>query len=83
MAKIICPNAEFTGVSASVEFVNGVGETENEHLIEWFKDRGYIVEDDKTGDPEQPATDITEDKAVEAVENIAKEDKKGGKPAKK
>lgn len=83
MAIIKCPNEAFTGVSASVEFVNGVGETENEHLIEWFKDRGYIVEDDKTGDSEQPATDITEDKAVEAVENIAKEDKKGGKPAKK
>ena len=45
MAKIICPNKEYTGVSASVSFCNGKGETEDPRLIKWFKDRGYTVID--------------------------------------
>ena len=45
MAKIICPNKEYTGVSASVSFCNGVGETEDPRLIKWFKDHGYTVTD--------------------------------------
>ena len=45
MAKIICPNKEYTGVSASVSFCNGVGETEDPRLIKWFKDHGYTVID--------------------------------------
>ena len=35
----------FTGYRANVMFVNGVGETNDEHLVEWFRSRGYIVED--------------------------------------
>lgn len=45
MAKIICPNKEYTGISASVSFCNGVGETKDQRLIKWFKDRGYTVID--------------------------------------
>ena len=44
MAKILAPNKEYTGLSASVFFVNGVGETDNQQLIEWFKERGYKIE---------------------------------------
>lgn len=47
MAKIICPNKEYTGVSASVSFCKGVGETENPRLIKWFKEHGYTVEEDE------------------------------------
>lgn len=48
MAKIICPNKEYTGVSASVSFCNGVGETEDIRLIKWFEDHGYtVVNNDK------------------------------------
>ena len=47
MAKIKAPNKEYTGISASVVFTNGVGETENPHLIEWFKEHGYEVETKK------------------------------------
>jgi len=46
MAKILCPNKEYSGVSASVTFVNGVGETDNPQLINWFKNHGYTVEED-------------------------------------
>ena len=43
MAKIYAPNKEYTGVSASVYFINGVGETDNQNLIEWFREKGYGV----------------------------------------
>lgn len=43
MAKIYAPNKEYTGVSASVYFVNGVGETDKQNLIEWFREKGYGV----------------------------------------
>jgi hypothetical protein len=44
MAKIIAPNKEYTGISATVGFVGGVGETDNPKLIEWFEAHGYEVE---------------------------------------
>lgn len=47
MAKIICPNKQYTGVSAGVPFIQGQGETNNERLIEWFKEHGYKVVDDE------------------------------------
>lgn len=43
--KIKSPNKDYTGVSASVPFCNGVGETEDPHLIQWFKEHGYEVEE--------------------------------------
>ena len=43
--KIYAPVKDANGVWASVRFVNGVGETDNPRLIEWFRSRGYIVED--------------------------------------
>ena len=47
MAKIIAPNKQYTGVSASVPFVNGVGQTDNKNLISWFETHGYsVVEED-------------------------------------
>nr|DAN20390.1 MAG TPA: Caspase [Caudoviricetes sp.] len=57
MAVIKSPNQEYTGTSAGVAFVNGVGNTDNENLIEWFRDHGYEVEED-TED-----TEDTEEKA--------------------
>ncbi|CDF26881.1 putative uncharacterized protein [Dialister sp. CAG:588] len=45
MAKIYAPNKQYNGESASVVFVKGVGETEDAHLLEWFKDHGYDVEE--------------------------------------
>lgn len=43
MAKIYCNNKEFNGISAGVNFVNGVGETDVPHLISWFYENGYAV----------------------------------------
>lgn len=49
--KIYSPNKDYTGVSASVPFCSGVGETEDPHLIEWLKEHGYKVD-------EEPAEEI-------------------------
>lgn len=57
MAKILCQNEQYTGISASVEFVDGVGETDNPYLIEWFKENGYIVEETVSADAEVEAPD--------------------------
>lgn len=43
--KIYAPNKQSNGVYASVVFVNGVGETDNPRLIEWFKAHGYELEE--------------------------------------
>ena len=42
--KIYAPVKDTNGVYASVRFTNGVGETDKPHLIEWFKNHGYSVE---------------------------------------
>jgi hypothetical protein len=44
MANIICPNKQYTGISATVAFANGEGKTDNEHLIKWFEIHGYTVD---------------------------------------
>lgn len=43
--KITCPNKQYTGVSATVSFVQGKGEIKDSHLAEWFKEKGYTVEE--------------------------------------
>lgn len=48
MAKILAPNKQYTGVSASVSFCNGIGSTEKPELIDWFKKHGYqVIEEEK------------------------------------
>ena len=44
--KIYAPVKDANGIYASVLFVNGVGETDNNNLIKWFKQHGYRVEND-------------------------------------
>lgn len=66
--KIYSPNKEYTGVSASVSFCNGKGETDDPRLIQWFKDHGYDVEDTK----EKPDAEDN----PEAEERPRKTDKK-------
>lgn len=42
--RIYAPVKDATGTWASVRFVNGVGETNDPRLIEWFKNHGYRIE---------------------------------------
>ena len=46
--KIFTKVPDFTGIRASVMFVNGQGDTDDPHLIEWFKQNGYVVADGQT-----------------------------------
>src|SRR5690625_174430 len=54
MAIIKAPNDQYTGVSASVFFVNGEGETDDPKLIEWFKEKGYTVIEKEQEQTEKP-----------------------------
>lgn len=84
MAQIIAPNKDYTGESASVTFVKGVGETSDAYLIEWFRTHGYTVTEDEATEvqpevqpvasetaetEEDPAADVeTEEQADETQE---------------
>lgn len=48
MSKIYAPNEKYTGVTAGVSFINGVGETEDSWLINWFESKGYEVVEERT-----------------------------------
>lgn len=71
MAQIIAPNKDYTGESASVTFVKGVGETSDAYLIEWFKEHGYTVMEDEAAEvqpvtpEEDPATDVEDEEQAE------------------
>lgn len=51
MATIKSPNPKFTGVSASLHFVKGEAKTDDAWLKEWFKRRGYTVEEEQNEEP--------------------------------
>jgi len=42
--KIYAPVKDFNGLRSNVRFVDGIGETDDHQLIEWFKSKGYTVE---------------------------------------
>lgn len=79
--KIYSPNKEYTGVSASVPFCNGVGETNDPHLIQWFKDHGYKVEESEAAPIEETlAAEIpTEETPAEEASTETKPAGKKGK----
>lgn len=74
MAVIKSPNQEYTGTSAGVYFVKGVGNTDNENLIEWFRDRGYEVEIDAEVSTEEDSGEKKIDD-LEKTEEIGKNEK--------
>jgi len=72
MAKIYSPNRSYTGISASVAFANGVGETKDKNLIAWFRAKGYSI-----GKPLQATLSVsatqTPDTELVALQNKLKE----------
>ena len=60
--KIYAPVKHATGTWASVRFVNGVGETDNPKLIEWFRSHGYSLEkcEDSVRIPHEKCDEPTE-----------------------
>lgn len=41
--KIYAPVKDFNGLRNNVRFVNGVGETDDPQLLDWFRTHGYKV----------------------------------------
>jgi len=77
--KIYSPNRDYTGVS--VPFCNGVGETNDPHLIQWFKDHGYKVEESEAAPIEETlAAEIPTEEAP--TEEAPAETKPAGKKGK-
>lgn len=71
MAKILAPNKEYTGVSASVPFINGEGQTNDLRLIEWFRDHGYtVVEEEVTEEKISVPEDEIAEETIEVKEKI-------------
>lgn len=50
--KIYSKDKNYTGVSASVPFCNGRGETDDPYLIAWFRSHDYRVEDETATETE-------------------------------
>ena len=63
MTKIYAKNKSFNGVSASVHFVDGVGETDDQYLIEWFKNHDYKVDEEQKPILDEEETEDEEPKA--------------------
>lgn len=72
MAKIIAPNKKYNGETASVIFVDGVGETADTYLLSWFREHGYTVEEtEPEPEPEtetEPGTEAGTEPGTETVE---------------
>lgn len=74
MPKVYAPNTEYTGVSAGVYFVNGVGETEDERALLYFRDAGYRIEGEDGPAEEAAASEPSlEDMSATALRDLARE----------
>lgn len=58
--KIFSPNKKYDGISAGIKFINGVGETTNPHILKWFEEHGYELEN--------PLEEANESQKVETLE---------------
>lgn len=70
--KIYAPVKDANGVWASVRFINGVGETNNPALIEWFRKHGYRVEE--VVEKSVETVEVSIEKSVEKVETVDEPD---------
>lgn len=66
--KIYAPVKDTNGVYASVRFVNGVGETDNPRLIEWFRSHGYKVPIDDSFEKCVDSSQISYEKCDEIID---------------
>jgi hypothetical protein len=66
--KIYAPVKDATGIWCTVRFVNGVGETDDPKLINWFKNHGYQVEDNYVKSVVNPVIEVVNDQ-IDEVKN--------------
>lgn len=68
--KIYAPVKDACGTWASVRFVDGVGETDDPSLIEWFRRNGYTLEENvitKRQRVERAVSDSTNEMSNEVI----------------
>ena len=64
--RIYAPVKDFNGWRNNVRFVNGVGETDNPTVIDWFRTHGYRLSGDVQ--PSMPPVEISLEKCVESTQ---------------
>lgn len=69
--RIYAPVKNANGVWCNVLFKNGVGETDNPHLIEWFRKHGYKIEDLRIEQTAITPSDECLDGLLRDVEKVA------------
>lgn len=77
MAKIYAPNKEYSGVTASVAFTKGTGETEKPELLDWFREHGYKVVVPEKSPDEMTVSELkayAEGKGIDLGDATKKED---------
>lgn len=69
MAKIYAPNKAYNGITATVRFLQGEGETDNPKLLKWFEKKGYRVVN------EQPhiQSSVTDEKTADEPVQVSEE----------
>lgn len=82
MSKIYSPNKQYSGISAGVMFVNGVGECTDPYLLAWFEVRGYEVEKAEVAASQEPG-ELAEPGEPENQEGSAEPEKTEEPEAKK
>lgn len=76
MAKVYAPNKAYNGITATVRFLQGEGETDNPKLLKWFEKKGYrvvkeqshILTDEKKVDE---SVQVSDENAVEQKNNTS------------
>ena len=74
--KIYAPVKDACGTWASVRFVDGVGETDDPSLIEWFRRNGYTLEENvitKCQRVERAVSDSTNEMLNEVINRVTDE----------
>lgn len=66
--KIYAPVKNANGVWATVRFVDGIGETDDPRLIEWFRDHGYTLENNYVKPDFNPVISVVNDQ-IDEVKN--------------
>ncbi|WP_418302336.1 Rho termination factor N-terminal domain-containing protein [Lysinibacillus fusiformis] len=75
MVKIYAPNKAYNGITATVRFINGEGETDNPKLLKWFARKGYHVDlvKNTSESTQEEVTELKEESTSGTTEQITDE----------